>query len=142
MALTPEIEQVLSLIDQAIGRKYLRVEHIRRLAGSEEKYRMIIREVDRVKAQLLYARSDNAAATLTIREWFTILDRFSWKCAYCGEKPFQVMSHIRVRSEGGTTSENCVPSCHSCISRQNKKVLTPVPVQEQRLLDESDNVAQ
>jgi len=126
MALTPEIEQVLSLIDQAIGRKYLRVEHIRRLARSEEKYRMIIREVDRVKAQLLYARSDNAAATLTVREWFTILDRFSWKCAYCGEKPFQVMSHVIIRSEGGTTAENCVPACHSCISKPNKKVLLPV----------------
>src|SRR5258708_6392474 len=142
MILTPEIEHILSLIDRAIEQKYLRVEKIRTLARTEENYRTIIREVDRVKAQLLYARADNAAATLTIREWFTILDRFSWKCAYCGEKPFQVMSHIRVRSEGGTTSENCVPSCHSCISRQNKKVLPPVPAQEQRLLDESDNVAQ
>ncbi len=125
MALTPEIEQVLSLIDQAIERKYLRVEQIRRLAGSEESYRIIIREVDRVRAQLLYARSDHAEATLTLREWFTILDRFSWKCAYCGEKPFQIMSHVILRSVGGTTAENCVPSCHSCLAKPGKKVHSP-----------------
>ncbi len=124
MALTPETEHILSLIDQAIEHKYLRVENIRRLAGSEENYHTIIREVDRVKAQLLYARADNAAATLTVREWFTLLDRFAWKCAYCGEKPFQVMSHVTARSEGGTTAENCVPACHSCISKPNKKVLS------------------
>ena len=125
MVLTPEIEHILSLIDQAIGHRYLRIEKIRLLAGSEENYYIIIREVDRVRAQLLYARAENAAATLTVKEWFTLLDRFEWKCAYCQERPFQVMSHIISRSEGGTTAENCVPACHSCISKAHRKLRSP-----------------
>jgi 5-methylcytosine-specific restriction endonuclease McrA len=125
MILTPEIERVLSLVDQAIEHRYLRVEKIRLLAGNEENYHTIIREVDRVKAQLLYARREHAVATLTMREWFTILDRFAWKCAYCGEKPFQVMSHVIARSEGGTTAENCVPACHHCVSSPKKKLRSP-----------------
>jgi HNH endonuclease len=122
MALTPEIEQILALIDQALEHKYLRVETIRRLAGTEENYRTIIREVDRVKAQLMYARICGVPATLTVTEWFIILDRFEWKCAYCREKPFQSMSHIKPQKEEGTTAENCVPACHSCVSRPNKKI--------------------
>jgi 5-methylcytosine-specific restriction endonuclease McrA len=121
MALTPEIEQILSYIDQAMEKKYLRVETIRRLAGTEENYRTIIREVDRVKAQLMYARAHNAPATLTVIEWFTILDRFEWKCAYCKEKPFQNMSHVISQTEKGTTAENCVPACRSCISKKIPK---------------------
>jgi len=49
MILTPEIEHILALIDRAIEQKYLRVEKIRTLARTEENYRTIIREVDRVK---------------------------------------------------------------------------------------------
>lgn len=118
MEITPDVEHILSLIDQAIGHKYLRVERIRLLAGTEETYRVIIREVDRVKSQLLYARAENAAATLTMKEWFTILDHCAWKCSYCKEKPFQVMSHLLPRKEGGTTAENCVPACYSCVSKK------------------------
>ena len=121
MTMTPENEQILSLIFQAVEHKYLRVEAIRQLAGTEENYRTIIREVDRVKAQLMYARACNAAATLTVIEWFTILDRFEWKCSYCQKKPFQSMSHVIPLKEGGTTAENCVPACHSCVARLNKK---------------------
>ena len=124
MTLTPETEQILSCIDQAIENKYLRVATVRRLAGTEERYHTIIREVDRVKAQLIYARAQNAAATLTVIEWFAILDRFGWKCAYCQEKPFQIMSHVVAQKEAGTTAENCVPSCRSCIAKPNKKIQT------------------
>ncbi len=121
----PHNEEILALIDQAIENKYLRVETIRRLAGTEESYRVIIREVDRVKAQRMYARSCNAPATLTVIEWFALLDSFHWKCAYCRQKPFQSMSHIIPQKEGGTTVKNCVPACHSCVSRPNKpKVLS------------------
>jgi hypothetical protein len=135
MALTPEYEQILSLIDQARENKYLRVETVRRLAGTEENYRIIIRELDRVKAQLMYARTGNAPATLTVTEWFTILDRFEWKCAYCRNKPFQAMSHVSPQRERGTTAENCVPACHSCISKPNKKI--SLPEKEQPKQDEA-----
>jgi hypothetical protein len=117
MALTSEIEQILCSIDQALEQKYVRVETIRHLARTEENYHTIMREVDRVKAQLSYARADHAPATLTVREWFHILDRFAWKCAYCEKKPFQVICHVTPRHERGTTAENCVPACYSCLSK-------------------------
>lgn len=123
MNLTPEIEHVLSLIDRAIEQKYLRVERIRLLVENEENYQTIIREVDRVKLQLTYARACHAAATLTVLEWFTILERSEWKCFYCRKKPFQVMSHVIPQKEGGTTAKNCVPACYSCLSRRKNGVV-------------------
>jgi hypothetical protein len=123
VAMTPEDKGILALIAQTIEHKYLRVETIRHLAGTEENYRVIIRELDRVKAQLTRARACNAPATLTVIEWFTILDRHDWKCAYCQAKPFKAMSHIVAQQEAGTTAENCVPACHSCLPKPNKKVI-------------------
>lgn len=110
--------RVISLIEQ----KYTRVETLRDLAGSEENYLLIVREVDRVKDQLIRARTLGATATLTVLEWFTILEHFSWQCAYCRTKPFQVLSHKISQARGGTTAENCVPACHSCIFRRRRNV--------------------
>src|SRR6267142_1275316 len=118
MALTPEIEQILTRVDEALERHPLRVERIRLLAGTEEIYRLIMREIDRVKAQRQRAVARKAAATLTLKEWFTILDRYGWKCAWCREKPFQIMSHVVTNDRGGTTAENCVPACHSCLQKR------------------------
>lgn len=110
-----EEKQKLAYIARTAEHKYFRVETIRRLAGTEEEYRIIMREIDRIKAQLMRARTAGVAATLDIVEWFLILESFNWKCAYCQKKPFQVMSHKIPQAEGGTTSQNCVPACYSCI---------------------------
>ncbi|SRR5258708_26906074 len=118
-----EDREIILRIAQTIEHKYLRVAAIREMAGSEENYRLIIREIDRVKAQLIRARACHAVATLTVVEWFTILERFDWKCAYCQEKPFRALSHIISQREGGTTATNCVPACHSCIPRPDKKLV-------------------
>jgi hypothetical protein len=123
MAMTPEDKQLLHIIAQSIEHKYLRVETIRHLAGTEENYRLIIREIDRIKAQLIRARAFNTPATLTVIEWFATLDRYDWKCAYCQLKPFKAMSHIFPQQEAGTTAENCVPACHSCLPKPNKKIM-------------------
>ena len=66
---------------------------IRELAGSEEHYLIIARELDRVNAHTARARSLHAEATLTLVEWLVIVDSYQWKCAYCQEKPFEVMHH-------------------------------------------------
>jgi 5-methylcytosine-specific restriction endonuclease McrA len=117
----PEDRQVLFRVAQWIfEQKYLRVEKIRQLAGTEEQYRLIIREVDRVKAQVQRARSLQADATLTLVDWFTILEQFDWHCAYCQSKPFEVMSHITPLPRGGTTPGNCVPACYSCSTGTRK----------------------
>jgi hypothetical protein len=119
---TPEDRQVLFRVAQwTLEHRYFRVEMIRQLAGTEENYLVIMKEIDRVKAQLKRARTLAADATLTVVDWVQILERFEWQCAYCQEKPFEVMSHIIPLPRGGTTPENCVPSCYSCSSGTRKK---------------------
>lgn len=108
-------------IAQWLGeQKYFRVKKIRQLAGTEKNYLLLIREIDRVKSQVQHARSLEAQATLTLVEWLVILERFEWQCAYCQSKPFEIMSHIIPLPRGGTTPENCVPSCYSCSTGKGK----------------------
>lgn len=114
MILTLEDYQIIAQIAEARERKYLHVETIRLLAGTEENYRIIIREIDRIQVQLARARGIHAPATLTLMEWFTILDRYNWMCAYCKDRPFQSLHHIDAQSKSGTTAENCLPTCYSC----------------------------
>lgn len=73
-------------------------------------------------AQLLRARRLNLPATLTPREWLDTLEYFDWRCAYCGRADFAAMDHfIPVTKGGGTTRNNCVPSCVSCNSIKGGK---------------------
>jgi len=119
---TPEDRQAIFRVAQrAAEQKYFRVEKIRQLAGTEENYLLIIREIDRVKAQVRRARTMKADATLNIVDWIMILERFDWQCAYCQSRPFDVMSHVIPLPRGGTTPENCVPSCSSCCSGIRKR---------------------
>ncbi len=87
---------------------------IRQLAETEENYLLIVRELDRVEAQLQRARTLGAEATLTLVEWLTTLDHFNWRCSYCESREFRVMSHYLLLPLGGTTPENCVPACNPC----------------------------
>jgi len=96
---------------------------IRELAGTEENYLIIARELDRVKAHIARARSLHVEATLTLVEWLVIVDAYQWKCAYCQEKPFEVMHHRISLQEGGTTPSNCLPACRECRTRRKKKPL-------------------
>jgi hypothetical protein len=118
---TPEDKQVLFRVAQwTLEKKYFRVEKIRQLAETEENYLIIIRELDRVKAQLQRARTLGATATLTLVDWLMILEQFDWQCAYCQSRPFEIMSHIIPLPRGGTTTDNCVPSCYSCSTGKRK----------------------
>jgi hypothetical protein len=101
---------------------------IREQAGSEEHYLIIARELERVKAQNARAQSCHAEATLTLVEWLVIVDSYQWKCAYCQEKPFEVMLHRTPISEGGTTPFNCLPACRGCRRRSKKKLPDLVPL--------------
>src|SRR5271170_4541914 len=74
-----------------------------------------MRELCRLNRNLRRARRAGTLATLTINQWFYILDYFNWKCAYCQSRAFEVLEHIiPVTSKGGTTIFNCVPACLSC----------------------------
>ena len=87
---------------------------IRQLAGTEENYLLFIKELDRIESQSFRARARHAEVTLTLVEWLEALDYFHWHCAYCQEKPFQVMSHYLPLQRGGMTALNCLPACFHC----------------------------
>lgn len=119
--MTREDMQVLLDVAEWIMRSRRRVMNtIRELAGTEERYLIIVRELDRVNSHVTRARSLRAEATLTLVQWLVLLDSYHWKCAYCQEKPFEVMYHPIPLHEGGTTTANCLPVCRGCCTRKKK----------------------
>jgi 5-methylcytosine-specific restriction endonuclease McrA len=76
-------------------------------------------EEQRLKAQLYRARKAGTPATLTLGQWITTLKRHQHFCAYCQTGPYEVIEHyIPIKEGGGTTEENCIPSCRSCNSKK------------------------
>lgn len=68
-----------------------------------------------VGRNLWRARRAGQPATLTVDQWIEILDRYNWRCAYCGKRLYEVLEHkTPISKGGGTTAENCVPACASC----------------------------
>src|SRR6266568_2928395 len=101
-----ENEQFLLRLAQGVAQRERKVvSEIRELAGTEENYLIFIREYDRVQEQLVRARYLQSRATLTLAEWLTTLVHFRWHCAYCQERPFQVLHHFTPRAQGGTSSD-------------------------------------
>lgn len=78
----------------------------------------VVREAERLKAELKRAKRLGLPATLTIDEWVGILEQYQWNCAYCG-RAFELLEHVTsTRMGGGTTAENCVPACRCCNLRK------------------------
>ena len=108
-------KETLFTVAQWIGASKRRVgSKIRQLVSTEEECTLILTEMYRVEQNLRLARSLRASATLTLAAWFTILEHFQWRCAYCQSRPFQVLVHILPQEIAGTTPENCLPACHHC----------------------------
>lgn len=75
-----------------------------------------------VNSHLLRARRAGLPATLTIEQWFYTLEFFGGFCAYCQRKPGIILEHfIPLSLGGGTTSDNCIPSCYSCNARKRDR---------------------
>jgi hypothetical protein len=73
------------------------------------------REQSLVMSHRARAKKFGLTATLTIKEWIITLDYFEWKCAYCLARPSTTLEHfIPIALEGGTTADNCIPSCSNC----------------------------
>lgn len=113
-------QMLLHAAEWAIHSKRKVMNTLRELAGTEENYLLLARELDRVNGQLKRARSLHAEATLTLVDWLKTLNYFEWRCAYCQEKPFQAMHHYIPLPPGGTTPANCIPVCYSCMRRKEK----------------------
>ena len=74
-----------------------------------------------ISGHLARAREANTAATLTVGEWAATIAQFHKKCAYCRIRPFQVLEHfLPISLGGGTTADNCVPSCTQCNTKKNR----------------------
>ena len=73
-----------------------------------------------VSAHLSRAKEAKVPATLTVKQWIATVDYFNNKCAYCQNRPFQVLEHfLPISLGGGTTQENCVPACKKCNGKKN-----------------------
>lgn len=75
----------------------------------------LIREWHRLQNNLFRAKGAGTEATLTLRQWIDTIEHFGGFCAYCQQEPFYDMEHfIAIDNGGGTTAQNCVPSCRKC----------------------------
>jgi hypothetical protein len=119
-SVSPEDQQAMFCIADWITNHRRSVKKIRQLAGTEECYLLVIKEIDRLGSQLGKARYFGAEATLTLVEWLETLEYFHWQCAFCGERPFQVLRHVTPLPIGGTTVENCMPACYRCIRQKRR----------------------
>lgn len=73
------------------------------------------REAKRVKYHLARAKKLALPASLTLDQWIDTLEYFNWKCAYCHQGEYEVFEHFMPLFQGGgTTFNNCVPSCTRC----------------------------
>ena len=79
------------------------------------------KEYERVRNNNSRTSKLGLPSTLKLKEWLTILDKYNYKCFYCGGN-YQELDHvIAVRKGGGTTRDNVVPCCHSCNMKKRSK---------------------
>jgi 5-methylcytosine-specific restriction endonuclease McrA len=77
--------------------------------------KFLIHEISRLNDQLKRAEKAGLPATLSLRQWVATIEHFKGLCAYCQNKPFEVLEHfVPVEMGGGTTASNCVPACNKC----------------------------
>ena len=74
-------------------------------------------------------RERNIINTLTAQEWLDILEKYNYRCAYCGVEfdceNLPAKDHVIPISKGGdNTKENIVPACRSCNSKKGTKILS------------------
>ncbi len=78
-------------------------------------------EAKRVYQHIARAESLGRQATLTFKQWIGTLHTFGWKCAYCPDD-FECIEHfLPISLKGGTSVDNCLPSCGSCNARKNDR---------------------
>jgi len=76
------------------------------------------------------AKRIGQAASLTFEEWAATIIYFNMRCAFCQEKPYEVLEHFIPIIHGGTTSVfNCVPACELCNAIKNDRL--PLEILEQ-----------
>lgn len=106
------------ICDECHKEYYESVAEIKRTTCRACRFSRPVTEVRRVRYHLARAIKAGTPATLTVPEWLETVRHFKHRCAYCGGA-FQILEHyIPIRRGGGTTVDNCVPSCWSCDTRK------------------------
>jgi HNH endonuclease len=68
------------------------------------------------------AKTLGLPATLTAQQWEVTILHFNNKCAYCQQRPYQVLEHFYpLAVKKGTTADNCLPSCSRCNGMKSRK---------------------
>lgn len=75
-----------------------------------------------IERNLSRASSKKLTSTLTVRQWLMTLEHFQHCCAYCGVSQAHVEHYIPITRGGGTTQENCIPSCNTCNLRKGNRL--------------------
>src|SRR5437588_12082484 len=75
----------------------------------------------RVTSQNSRARLSGVPASLSDQQWEKTIADFNGLCAYCVQKPFEVMEHFIPLRISGTTVNNCVPACNDCNLRKRDR---------------------
>ena len=88
----------------------------------------------KIRINLRRAKLLDLPATLTTKEWLETIAHFHGKCAYCQHHPYTCIEHyIPLDLGGGTTKNNCLPSCRGC--NHHKKSFSPEMVLSQEDID-------
>ena len=59
-------------------------------------------------------------------EWRAVLERFEFRCAYCGAAGKLTMDHVQPLAKGGRHEpSNLVPACPTCNSRKHTRLWRP-----------------
>ena len=75
-----------------------------------------------VNLHLMRAEEAGTPATLTLPQWQATITYFEYKCAYCHTQTYQVLEHyMPIKLSGGTSADNCIPSCKTCNTRKGNK---------------------
>lgn len=80
-----------------------------------------IKEANRVSNHNQRVRDLELASGLTLSQWLATLDYFEWRCAYCKGNFTEIEHFLPISLNGGTTANNCLPSCQRCNNRKNDR---------------------
>jgi hypothetical protein len=88
----------------------------------------------RIGGQNQRAKQAGTRHDLTLEQWQETLEYFDYKCAYCGEREYEVIEHYLPVRIAGTTVSNCVPACLSCNALKDAQNHSLSLYQNQRVL--------
>lgn len=87
-----------------------------------------------IRGQNQRAKQAGARHDLTLAQWQETLNHFDHKCAYCGNKEYEVIEHYLPVRIAGTTVSNCVPACSRCNALKDAKNHSLSLYQNERVL--------